>query len=169
MLKSLGNGKTVTLPKENIIDGSNTDYHKHWLKLCQDRQEWLDRMTIGDRPKVDAKESVDPDDIDEAKNKLKDLFVSRELKYNYYYAFIDLLEPFYVGVRGENQRLTLRKLFEITADDEVEFLEQMQEEGLIKFIGDLCVIQDQEKATQLQNEIIDRGVIDIETINNIFN
>lgn len=169
------NNFTIYLPKENIISNQDRAYHKHWLKLCVDRQEAIkeyqnhDKQIYQQRSEKTRKKEVSNQIIEDTKQKLKVLFIDMDLKYKYYYPFIDLLEPFYLGGRGSEERKKLRQLFDITQDNESDFIKSMKQDNLIKIVGgDLCLINDLKKARNLQDEIINKNAIDLEAIIKIF-
>ena len=168
-------GNTLYLPKQNIISAGNNDYHKYWLEICKIRQKAIEfyqnnKEQINQPPtKKTKKKKVSVTVVEDAKQKLKDLFVVADLKYKYYYPFIDLLQPFFIDKRGEEQRKKLRQLFDITQKMESGFMEKMINDKLVKIIGEsLCFVIDQEKAQALQKEMIDKGAIDLSTIIELF-
>jgi len=105
----------------------------------------------------------------EAVENLRRLFVSTELKCRYYYAFIDLLEPFYLDKRGDEQRESLRNLFEITPEQELSFFEEMEKDRKVDLSSAICLPLDRELCSELQNEIFEKEVISLEIILALFN
>ena len=173
-VKELKN-QTIYLPEQNIISEGNNNYYKYWLEICKARQKAIELYQSNkeqfDQPPTEKirKKKVSVKTIENAKQKLKDLFVDADLKYKYYYPFIDLLEPFFVDERGEEQREKLRKLFDITQEIESGFIERMIKDKLVKIIGKgLCSVIDLGKAQALQKEMIDKGAIDLNTIIELF-
>lgn len=161
-------GKTLVLNEENVITEANNQYHENWLKICKKRQEILAAYHSNKPQRGISQEKANQKEINIAQTKVKKLFVSDELKYKYYYAFVDLLEPIYLNKEGEDKRAKLRGLFDISADQEKEFIKRMVKEKLVKIVGDLCVIQNQEYAIELQGEIMRKGVLDLEIILKLF-
>jgi hypothetical protein len=169
------NDLTIYLSKEKIISPGNTDYHKHWLKICERMRRavelYYSREERANQPqaKKAKKKNISGKTIENAQQKLNILFVDAELKYKYYYPFVDLLEPFFIDKRGEAQRQRLRQLFNITQDIEDNFIKRMITDNLIKIVGEsLCSVIDQERAKTLQNEMIDKGAIDLNTVIALF-
>lgn len=169
------NSLTIYLSKEKIISDENNDYHKHWLNICEKMRKAAEfyhsrkENVIHPQAKKAIQKRVSVKTINIAKQKLKDLFVAEDLKYKYYYPFIDLLQPFFIDKRGEGQRKKLRQLFDITPKMENGFMERMINDKLVKIIGEsLCFVIDQEKAQTLQKEMIDKGAIDLSTIIELF-
>lgn len=170
------NSRTIYLDNQNIIAIDNIGYHAYWLKLCEEHKKaiknYRERKDVEERSQEvkppGKKVQVPHYIVDKAKHKLQTLFIDITLKYKYFYAFVELLEPFYLDKKGEEQRKKLRGLFEIKKDEEQKFIKDMADNGLIKIVGDLCIINDQKKAIELQKEMIEKGAIDIEIILKLF-
>ncbi|MBI4680868.1 MAG: DUF4365 domain-containing protein [Nitrospirae bacterium] len=162
---------TVYFYRENIISEDNSSYHDAWLAICEDRKEKIKdikgRRREDDLPnKYTHPTKISNKSISLAKQKLQTLFIEINLKYKYYYAFIDLLEPFYLDDKGLEQRKRLRKLFEISEDEEHGFIDKMTNEGLVKIVGSLCFVNELQRARELQKQIIGNEAIDLHLIVN---
>lgn len=159
--------KTIHFDKKNLISEERTEYHYHWKKMCEERQKAIEKYL--NQSINSPNKAHDDEDFEKAKIELKNLFVSEDLKYKYYYAFIDLIEPFYLGERGNEKRGKLRGLFEISEEIEGEFLEKMKKDALITFIGDLCIVNRHDKAKSILEEIINKDLLNLELVIKIFN
>ena len=170
------NNRTIHLDKQNIIAKNNSSYHKVWLRLCEEHKKAIriyrerkERETQSpDIIPSKKKTKLSPKEFEKAKHQLQILFIDINLKYKYFYAFIDLLDPFYLDKTGEEQRGKLRNLFEITENEEDFFIKQMVNNGSVKIVGSLCLITNRNLAADLQKEMIDKEAIDIDAILNLF-
>lgn len=127
-------------------------------------QNRLKKTRLAGKPKrkITAKE------IDTTKNKLQQLFIDQNLKYKYYYPFINLLEPLYLDKRGEVDRNKLRLLFAISQRQERQFIQKLKREGLINIVGSACITTNAKRAADLQNKMINQGSITLTDILTIF-
>lgn len=167
--------KTIYLPKGNVIDYDNTSYHRSWLKICKTRQkilkEGLKEWKKGAYEKgvvVKIKKKKVLSKVEEIRDKFQQALISRELKIKYYYGFINFLEPFYRDKRGEIKREKLRKLFKITKKDENCFIDELKKNNLIEVTCDLVTVKDRDKAKENLNELIEKPVISVDKIINLF-
>jgi len=111
---------------------------------------------------------ISPSEMKLAQQRIQHLFIDKKLKYKYYYAFIDLLAPFYLGKSGIKKRKKLRKLFNINQKDEKNFIIIMKKNKLIDIVGNLCIVNNRIRAVKLQNEMINNDAIDLGAIIKIF-
>lgn len=150
-----------------LKQGNNVDlYDKFFPRYSREQYNKLMNKyeQVIDRKKVHLSKRK----IKHAQIQFQRLFIDINLKYKYYYAFIDLLEPFYLDKKDEDKRKKLRELFKITQAEEQKFINDMAQEGLVKIVGDICITNDQKKAVEFQKEIIEKGAIGIETILKLF-
>lgn len=166
-------GKTVVFSKENVISLENTDYYPHWLRISDNRitaiQEYEKRnMPVPAHKTTTSKKAVSPQTIEKAKQQFQTLFIDIDLKYKYYYAFIELLEPYSLSKQNQAQRTKVRKLFDITEAQETDFIGKMEKEGSVKIVGDFCMVEDTARAKELQKEMIEKEAINIKSILKLF-
>lgn len=103
-----------------------------------------------------------------ATEKFKNLFVSDDLKYKYYYPFLDILAPYYLNENRNKTRTKLRKLFNITKKQEDNFIDKLKKEKKIKVVGEICFINDETLSLKLQNEMFNKEAISIDIILKLF-
>ncbi len=102
-------GKTIVFSKENVISLENTDYYPHWLRISDNRitaiQEYeIRNMPVPAHKTKTRKKAVSPQIFEKAKQKFQAQFIDNDLKYNYFYAFVDLLEPYSLSKGNLEQR-----------------------------------------------------------------
>jgi hypothetical protein len=172
VVKRLKN-KTLYLDKKSVITKDNQGYYDYWKKICELRREAVKRglkhtKTVSGASSPATLRRISPSLLWRSQKKLQGLFISKALMQKYYFAFMDLLEPFYLDKRGDKQRKRLRVLFGISEDQEMEFIKKMSSLSWIKQVGELCVIIDAIKAQKLQAEIIDKGHLTLDEILRLF-
>lgn len=167
--------RTIYLLKKDKISRKCDNYYKEWVDICKkdlagSRQEKNeDRSKELNKAGKTFDEKIFPSrTLSEVKLKLQSLFVDHSLKYKYYYPFLDLLEPYNLGERGKKTREKVRELFDISEKDERDFLKKMKSEELIKIIGEFCFPINKKVAENLQNEMLNKSAIDLDTIINLF-
>lgn len=169
-------GRTLEVPRQNIISMKDQGYYAFWKKLCEERLSAIkqykkfkeQRKILSPQGEVVKLKNVPETLLVKSKKKLHPLFISEALKQKYYFGFIDLLEPFYLDGRGEKQRKRLRNIFEISQEQESSFIQKMQKNNLVKVVSALCIVNDSNKAQLAQSEIINRAGISLDEILRLF-
>lgn len=162
-------GNTIHLDPNQTISKENHKYYDYLLARAQEFQRAIQEKEERDQQEPEGVDKKpDQDLIKKTTENLKKLFIDLELKYKYYYPFINLLEPFYLDDRGVTNREKLRTIFEINATQEKEFIKRMQKEKIIKIVGGLCIVTDDQKVTDLQNDMLNSGTITLDNILRLF-
>jgi len=163
--------KSIRFPKEQIISKINRTYYDSWKRICETRQkvwdEHLERKRTASqatlKKPLKSGTVLDYDSLIKARSSLK-IYTG----YRYYYPFIDFLEPFYLNEEGAEKRERLRMIFHITEEEELEIINKLSKDGLLKIIGDLCLVKDKSLVNALMGEIIDKEAISLDFLTNMF-
>ena len=82
----------------------------------------------------------------------------------FYQCFIYLIPEFYIDKRGNEVRETVRKLLEISIEEERAILDHLVQMNIVDITGDLITLKDNKDAKTALNELIESNKVDISKI-----
>ena len=161
------NRKLVDLLIEKINSGEDVSPNfKAQIKILPQKAKayFFDKLEESEQ----GRNFIQDSEMEEISGKLEKLFISNDLKRQYYYSLINLISPIYTDGRGIDTHTRLQQLFRIDGDLEDEFIKRLKEDDLLEIKEGICIIRNGKMANGWLATMVGDGFISIEDLIQLF-